>query len=208
MTAAFRPLIVADLDFVVSSWSSSYRTSDYAGMISMESWATVMHSEILTVLNRRDTRVIVAHEPGETDEKGRPFLYGYIATRDGGDPYVYYVYVKSPYRRGKEKWGLAVGYGRALFSAAGIDPLRPFEYACPTSYCRQLASKIPLAEPNTLKARFTHEQRSREETGSGRMGADARPRRRPYEVRTIHRRQAAADREPEREQRRDPGEDR
>jgi len=157
VTVSFRPMQPSDRDFVISAWSSSYRTSHYAGLLSMRTYADVMHREIKLIIDHPSTLTIVAEEPGEVDEEGRPFLYGFIARRAAAQrtepPYLYYVYVKTPYRRGRTK-GLEIGYAAQLFRAAGIDPRRPFEYACETSVSLQLARKIPLGEFNSLPARF------------------------------------------------------
>ena len=52
MTIAFRPMIPADRQFVLSGWSSSFRTSRYAGLIRNSRWADVMHvDEVVTHLN-------------------------------------------------------------------------------------------------------------------------------------------------------------
>ena len=173
---AFRQMIDADRQFVVSTWSSSYRTSPYAGMLAMDTYADVMHREIDRILDHPSTRTIVADEPGETDHEGRPFLYGFVCVRDldvavarltlrasaaaaddcgpvRANPYVYYVYVKRPYRRGLHN-GLPQAMGTELFRAAGVDPRRPFEYGCHTSYCSQLSRKIPRAQFNPLPARY------------------------------------------------------
>lgn len=175
MTARIRPMTSADRDFVVSGWSSSYRESFYAGMLSMETYAEVMHCEIGRVLAHPTTLALVAEEPGETDHAGRPFLYGFVVARQGDVsiptvarsvvgprrggrrkplPYLYYVYVKTAYRRGRERYGLSKGYAAQLFEAAGIDPARPFAYACQTAECFTLATKIPLGEFNPLPARY------------------------------------------------------
>ena len=163
MTVAFRPMIADDRDFVRSGWSSSYRTSLYAGLILMEDYAAIMHFTIDRIFDRPSTTIIVAHEPGEVDYEGRPFLYGFIAIRtDLPQPYVYYVFVKNAYRRGRARHHLELGHATALFAAAGIDPSRPFGCACWTSVCDQLVSKIPLATFTTLPGRFErpeHEQR-------------------------------------------------
>lgn len=127
MTISFRPMIADDRQFVLSGWSSSYRTSKYAGLIRNSRWSTVMHEEIGAFIDAPTTSVIVACEPGELDHEGREFLYGFIATRTGGMPYVYYVYVKKPYRQ------RLAHIGRQLFTAAGIDPTEPFVYASGTA---------------------------------------------------------------------------
>lgn len=151
----FRPMAETDRRFVVSGWSSSLRTSNYAGFISMRRWADVMHAEINGAIDHPAVSTLVAEHPGETDHMGRPFLYGFIAWSVSlvDAPYVFYVYVKNPYRRGKEK-GMAQGYAAQLFAAAGIDPRAPFSYACSTGMCVQLARKIPLARFDSLPGRY------------------------------------------------------
>jgi hypothetical protein len=133
----------------------------------MERYAIAMHLEIVTIIDHATTRVLVAEEPGEVDHVGRPFVYGFAAYSDEAlinAKYVYYVYVKTPYRQGRKRHHMAKGYGAILLEACGVDVARPFEYACRTSYCDTLASKIPLATFDPLPARYleppTHEQRS------------------------------------------------
>lgn len=153
-----RPFTPLDRDFIVSTWSASFRTSHYAGMISMKNYARVMHEEIALVIDHPSTLTLVAEQPGKTDEEGRPFLYGFVsaAARVSPDspPYVYYVYVKSPYRRGKERHGMTKGYGQQLLEAVGLRPHARFRYACQTSISLQLAAKIPLGEWDPLPARY------------------------------------------------------
>lgn len=162
MSSNIRPMRQDDVAFVRSAWSSSYRTSHYAGMINMRDYADVMHGQIDSILSHQSTSVLVAEEEGELDHMGRSFLYGFLAFhRDlnhyklcdvdkhasrASHPYVYYVYVKSPYRGSR--------YASRLFAAAGIDPSKMFAYACRTPYCADLASKIPLAQFNPLPARY------------------------------------------------------
>lgn len=158
MTALIRPATPADRDFIVSTWSSSFRTSHYAGMISMRHYADVMHREIALVLDHPTTLTLVAEQPGEIDEHGRPFLYGFVSvagrSKPDSAPYVYYVYVKSPYRRGKERHGMDRGYGRQLLDAVGVRSCSPLRYAYQTSMSLQLAAKIPLGEWDPLPARY------------------------------------------------------
>lgn len=152
---AYRAMADEDRDFVVSGWSSSFRLSKYAGALTMERYADVMHGEIAAILARRDTRVLVAYEPGETIDGERPFLYGFLVERVGGPlPYVYYVFVKKFYRQGRERHGLDLGHAAGLFAAAGIDPLAPFSYMFRTSWSDQLTTKIPLAEWDPIPGRF------------------------------------------------------
>lgn len=147
-----------DLDFVVSTWSSSYRLSPYAGLLAMATYADVMHREIATILARPSTAVTVAHEPGESVETPagpRPFVYGFIAIRtDLPGPYVYYVFVKGAYRRGRRRLGLPEGHATALLRAAGIDPRDPIKFACRTPLGDLAARKTPLAEFDSLPGRF------------------------------------------------------
>lgn len=151
MIAAYRTATPADRQFVVSSWSSSYKASNSAGMIASEDWADVMHLQISKLLLRRDVRTVVAYEPSAPS-----FLYGFIA----GDatapvPVVFYVYVKEPYRKAGWRDGVRVGDGhaRGLLAALGIDPREPFLYACRTPVVTRLTDKIPRArwEPNAAR---------------------------------------------------------
>lgn len=171
MTAIIRPMAPSDRQFVISTWSSSYRMSPYAGPLSMATYADVMHREIERIIEHRTTRVLVAAEPGEVDHEGRPFLYGFGAFSAEvlvGAKYVYYIYVKTPYRQGKARHGLHLGYAAQLLAAHGIDPAKPFAYACRTSYCDTLARKIPLATFDPFPARYleTHEQRTSQATAA------------------------------------------
>lgn len=157
MTALIRAAIPADRDFVVSTWSSSFRTSVYAGVLNMRTYADVMHREIKLILDHPTTLTLVAAEPDDLDERGRQFLYGFVALRrhiERERPYVYYVYVKSPYRQGRKRFSLEFGYATQLFRAAGVEARRPFGYAFETGWCSTLASKIPLGEWNPLHARY------------------------------------------------------
>lgn len=153
-----RPFTPQDRDFIVSTWSASFRTSHYAGMISMKNYARVMHEEIALVIDHPSTLTLVAEQPGETDEEGRPFLYGFVSAaqrlRPESPPYVYYVYVKSPYRRGKERHQMAKGYGQQLLEAVGVTQRVRFRYGYETSMSIQLAAKIPLGEWDPLPARY------------------------------------------------------
>ncbi len=141
---AFRPALVADRQFIISGWSTSFKTAHAAGMIATSDWAAVMHPQIEKVLNRPDCVTLVAYEP---DEDPGVDLYGFIS----GDPtarlpVVFYAYVKGPQR--------CSGIGRALFGAIGIDPAKPFVYTCHTPMASRLRSKIPLAKANPLLARY------------------------------------------------------
>lgn len=163
--------------FVISSWSSSYKASHFAGLITAEDWASVMHVQLGKILDRSTTRTLVAASDGR-----RPFLYGFIAgDTSGRQPVVHYVYVKDGYRseRARSPDGRfstrreGPRYARGLFAALGVDPEGPFLYTCRTPVVSQLAhpsssepSKIPRATFCPAAARYTnyqeqHEQRQR-----------------------------------------------
>lgn len=143
MTIAHRPVTLDDHDFVVSTWSISYKRSHSAGIIQADDWAEVMRPQIVKVLARPGMRAILAYAKKDAD-----YFYGWIA----GDtsqpvPLVAYVYVKEAYRR--------QGIARGLFDALGIDPTRPFTYACKTGIVSELSSKIPFARFNNNDIRYS-----------------------------------------------------
>ena len=161
VTASFRRMTAADRDFVISGWSSSYRTSFYAGPISMKRYASVMHVEVADIIDNPRVTTTVAYEPGETIDGTKPLLYGFVTVGDEPAmisgrhvPHVFYAYVRAPYRRAAQRFGLPAGYATQLLAVAGVDPARPFLYACRTPILAELERKIPLAEFNPLPARF------------------------------------------------------
>lgn len=133
-----------DRAFVISAWSSSYKHSHYAGLITAEDWAEVMHAQLGKILDRPNTRTVVAYDPPA-------FLYGFAAgDTSGGTPIIHYVYVKDPYRD--------AGYARGLIAALGVDPTREFFYTCRNSLVSRLAHKIPFARFMPGAARYTNYQ--------------------------------------------------
>ena len=169
--------------FVISSWSSSYKASHFAGLITADDWAAVMHVQLGKILDRPTTRTLVA-----VSEDGR-FLYGFIAGDTAGrQPVVHYVYVKdgfrseAPKRDADGRWRSVRGaqregprYARGLLAALGVDPEGPFLYTCRTPVVSKIdhpssgePSKIPRATFCPAAARYTnyqemnhHEQRQR-----------------------------------------------
>lgn len=114
-----------DRRFVVDSWAKSYRESKQAGLIQNSDWFPVMLRQFEKVLLHPRVRVVVAYDPAEKDRIAD--LYGWLCYEPGTEQYsplVYYVFIKSAYRRR--------GLARRLFDAAGIDHVRPFRYACST----------------------------------------------------------------------------
>lgn len=157
--------------FVISSWSSSYKASHFAGLITSEDWADVMHIQLGKIIDRPTTRTLVA-----ASDDGERFLYGFICgDTSGRQPIVHYVYVKDGFRserRGGKREGPR--YARRLFATLGVDPGGPFLYTCRTPVVTQLIyprgdgdSKIPRATFCPAAARYTnyqqeqHEQRQR-----------------------------------------------
>lgn len=159
MTITFRPASPTgdDREFVVSTWSSSWKGSHYAGVICAEDWATIMRPQFAKHLDKSGTRTIIACEDDDPN-----YFYGWIA----GDPterppVVHYVYVKQPYRRHGYKNGVRIGDGiaRQLFAALGVDPTKRFVYTCGSPTAVRMRDKIPLARLNPNGLRYTKETR-------------------------------------------------
>lgn len=149
MTIHHRPANRTDTDrqFLVSTWSASYKKSHRAGIIQAEDWAGVMHPQISKALDRQDARAVIAYEKDDPT-----FFYGFIAgDTSEATPVVYYLYVKEPYRQR--------GIARGLFAAFGVDPSQPFLYVCETGIVLKLKSKIPFARFNNNEVRYPKEQR-------------------------------------------------
>jgi len=151
MTPLFRPALPTDMQFVISNWSASFKVSHSAGLIQSDDWADIMHAQLRKVIERPDTRTILAYE--KTDPT---FFYGFISGDTSQQPaIVHYVYVKAPYRRH--------GMARALFAALGVDPSRPFLYTCKTAIVSKLAVHTPMARWNPLLARYPKGTRENDE---------------------------------------------
>lgn len=171
MTIAHRPIEAPDRRFVVDAWCRSFQHSDTAGMISPARWFGVMICEVERILGAPDVETIVAYEPRDTGRLAD--LYGFIVfDRSAPPPIVFYVYVKSVYRR--------AGIARGLFAAAGIDPSRLFLYACTNGIVsalvqervvedeldldnvRVIPPKLPFAVWNPHLARFAIDGKPRD----------------------------------------------
>jgi hypothetical protein len=132
--------------FVVKSWLSSFRKSDWAGPIPNNEYERVYTGTINQLLARGAT-VLVACNPDNPNH-----ILGWLCyefTRDGR-PVVHYVYVKSLWRQAVKRYGTAVGVATSLFAAAGIDPKARFFYTFRTnrahhfpggSYVREIACR-------------------------------------------------------------------
>lgn len=148
-----------ELRFIADSWVSSYKDSDFAGLIQIEDWYRIMIPQVTKAMQRPDVRTIVAIE--SSGETGITDLLGFIvADTKEQPPLVYYVYAKGPYRRGgRGRIWEGPGIARSLFAAIGVDPGAPFRYACKTSIVTVLGRKIPMARFQPLLGRFPKAER-------------------------------------------------
>lgn len=158
MKLAFRPADLSDDEdrvFMISTWSSSFKHANSAGLIATEDWATVMHPQFAKVLARPDVQTRIAYE--RTDPT---FFYGWAAVdkTDVYPPIVFYAYVKEPFRR--------VGIARKLFGELGVGLGDALVYVCHTPGAASLrdAGKIPRARHKPLVARFPKAHRNHKET--------------------------------------------
>lgn len=118
--------------FVVRSWLASFRSSDWAGPIPNNEYERV-YTDAINQLLARGAEVLVAVNPDHPDH-----ILGWLCherTRDD-QPVVHYVYVKSRWRRAKQRFGTAQGVAESLFAAAGIDPKARFFYTYRTDRAR------------------------------------------------------------------------
>jgi hypothetical protein len=72
MKLAFRPAVREDRAFIIPTWSASYKKSRYAGLITSEDWADVMHRQLGKILDRAGARAIVAYDRQDPD-----YFYGW-----------------------------------------------------------------------------------------------------------------------------------
>lgn len=143
--------------FVIATWASSYKNSQYAGLFISEDWPEQSHKTLEKLLDRPGTRTILAHGVGRS-------YFGFIC----GDiskpiPIVHYVYVKDPYRSeliDGERSGPR--HARALFAELGVDPAAPFLYTCKTASAVILRDKIPRAKFAPAAARYANYQEHQE----------------------------------------------
>lgn len=149
MKVYFRDAIDEDRAFIVSTWATSYRDSYSAGILSDRAWHRVMREQINEYLDRSDMCTIVAYDPSAAARRARADIFGYIV--GSSDPrYVAWVYVKDDVRK--------AGIGKWLFAELGIDPTKPFEYACKTAWAAKLKDKAPHAIWNPMRLRRPEER--------------------------------------------------
>ena len=90
---ALRPATPGDRAFVADSWRNSIRAAtDESLAIDWESFRAHHDARIDAILDSKDTRVTIAHPPGDDVT-----IYGFIA--DGGDSVVHMIFVKAAWRR-------------------------------------------------------------------------------------------------------------
>jgi hypothetical protein len=139
-------------NFIIATWSSSYKDSHYAGILDNDTYAPAMHRQIPRVLARPGAVAMLAFERDDPD-----FLYGHaVAELDAHEtPIVHYVFVKGPYRK--------LGVARGLFEALGINLKNYLVYTCKTGVVRVLldADKIPRGRFDPNGIRYSKENRRR-----------------------------------------------
>jgi hypothetical protein len=150
---AHRAAAPGDRNFIISAWVASYRDADSAGMVAASRWHAVMGAEVADVLTLPDVTATVSYETENPDPQSN--AYGFIvADVTERPPLVYYVFVKTAYRRS--------GIARGLFAAIGVDPRLPFHHVCSTAWVDRLQRKVPMARWVPRLGRFPkHERRGR-----------------------------------------------
>ena len=147
---AYRPAMSVDRNFVTKAWLASWRDSNTAGMVSVDTWFEVMTPQVTARLSWPGVRTVVAYESTNTDHASN--AYGFVVV-DAEDvpPLVYFVYTKGPYRRS--------GIARGLLASVGITPTTRFNYVCSTPIVSQLERKIPMSKWTPLLGRFPKSER-------------------------------------------------
>lgn len=177
MNLLFRAMRTDDTAFVIDSWVSSYRDSDYAGVISADEWPQIMARQAARLINRRGSEVTMLVNPDGTP--GLTDLIGWILVEHGWvervrvrqgrrwivesriseTPLVHYLYVKNNYRTKSENGSTVSPFRCAtkLMEAAWVPRDSRFTYTCKTEMASRLRSKIPLASWRPQLARFENE---------------------------------------------------
>jgi GNAT superfamily N-acetyltransferase len=140
-----------DLRFVRSGWAASQRMTRDIPLIPHAMWREdFWHPVVEFHLTRPAVRTLIS--VGDEDMQ-RGFISYEPPRVDAGlqmPAYVLYAYVAQPYRK--------QGDARALFEAAGIDPLSAFAYACRTKASWMLRKKVPHAVYDPMRARFAQKE--------------------------------------------------
>jgi uncharacterized membrane protein YhdT len=145
-----RPAMSIDRNFIAKSWIASYRDSNTAGMISVDAWFEVMTPQVVQRMSWPGVQTVVAYEDTNPDHASN--AYGFIvADTSDSPPLLYYLFVKTAYRRS--------GIARGLLAAIGLGPKSRFNYVCSTPIMSVLQQKIPLSKWTPLLGRFPKSER-------------------------------------------------
>lgn len=155
MTLAIRSALPADRKFIIASWLDSTKDDNMAGLVPCDEFTRTMWPSYEAALDRPGVQALVAYE---TSASSPDFdAYGWVvfdasphAERPGPisatwPALLYYIYVKSSYRRS--------GIARKLMHGAGIDPASRFAYAWTNALVSDIKDKIPAAKWRPLLAR-------------------------------------------------------
>lgn len=177
-----------DLDFVVKSWISAFKTAHAAGILRVTApneppfaapcpscgapvphdFASVMTPTLHGVLARRGVAVWVASNPRAAPPMD---LHGYLVVETGANlpsyrPPDYELMVTTATEPMVhfcfvKRAYRGFGIARALLAAAGVDPAGPLLYSCKTADVSALerAGKLPRAKWSPLSVRFTKESK-------------------------------------------------
>jgi GNAT superfamily N-acetyltransferase len=137
VTIVYRHAERPDREFIVSTWSSTYKASHFSGPVYTDRYASVMHEAFGNVLDRPEATALIACERDDPD-----FFYGHIVgeVQRGEAPIVHYVFVKAPYRQ--------TGIARGLFAALGVDPNSYFVFTCNNG------TAIDMVKDRKIRGRF------------------------------------------------------
>lgn len=148
MTIAISPLASHHERFVCSAFCNERKLAKDAGLFDLsdpkqrQAWWDASWSAFWSILSRATVRTFVAHSDLDADAY-RGFL---SVDTSGRIPLVYYVYVAGPYRR--------TGHAHAMFAAAGVDPKRPFAFACRNAVVDSLTSPRGETPPKYQLAKY------------------------------------------------------
>ena len=183
-TVVYRRAEPGDLDFVVKSWVSAYKTAHSAGILRVTTageepfsvpcancgapvphdFAAVMTHTLHAVLARPGVAVWVASNPRAAPPSD---LHGWLVVETGANlpsyrPPNYELVVTTATEPMVhfcfvKRAYRGFGVATALLKAAGVDPWGPLLYSCKTADVSALerAGKLPRAKWSPLSVRFT-----------------------------------------------------
>lgn len=101
-----------DINFLLSTWLQSYRSSDFANAIANDDYFPNHQILIMSILGHENNAVTVVCDPEEQDQ-----IIGYIVFNTKA-PIVYYCYVKHAFR----KLGIAAWMFNSVREGQGTSP--------------------------------------------------------------------------------------